>query len=87
MGSRTLSKAATRRAASKKAQVRLETARQKANAKRTDLIELERDLQDELISIQKEYDAIAASIESLEIGLEKNDIQVAEAKLVWVAVA
>ena len=86
MGSRTLSRAASRRAASKKAQARLTTARQKADAKRRDLIELERDLQDELISIQSEYDALAASIETLEIGLEKNDIRVAEAKLVWVPV-
>jgi hypothetical protein len=39
-----------------------------------------------LISIQSEYDALAASIETLEIGLEKNDIRVAEAKLVWVPV-
>ena len=87
VGSRTLNRAASRRAASKKAQVRLGTARQKAGAKRKDLIELERDLQDELISIQEEYDAKAAAIETLEVGLEKNDIRVADAKLVWVAVA
>jgi hypothetical protein len=87
MGSRTLSRAASRRAASKKAAVRLATARQKADAKRRDLIDLERELQDELISIQKEHDALAAAIEALEIGLEKNDIRVAEAKLVWVPVS
>ena len=87
VSSRTLGQAASRRAASRKARVRLETARQKADAKRKDLIELERDLQDELISIQEEYDALAASIEPLEIGLEKTDIRVAEAKLVWVPVA
>jgi hypothetical protein len=87
VGSRTLSKAATRRAASKKAQVRLATAKGKANAKRRDLVELERDLEKELISINKEYDTRAAAIENLEIGLEKNDIRVAEAKLVWVPVA
>ena len=86
VGSRTLSRAASRRAASKKAQARLATARQKADAKRRDLIELEGELQDELISIQSEYDALAASIETLEIGLEKNDIRVAEARLVWVPV-
>ena len=40
-----------------------------------------------MISINKEYDALAADIETLEIGLEKNDIRVAEAKLVWVPVA
>jgi hypothetical protein len=87
VSSRTLGRAASRRAASKKAQARLATAKQKADAKRKDLIELERDLQDELISIQEEYDALAASIEPLEIGLEKTDIRVAEAKLVWVPVA
>jgi hypothetical protein len=87
VSSRTLNRAASRRAASKKAQVRLATAKQKADAKRRDLIELEQDLQDELISIQKEHDALAAAIEPLKIGLEKNDIRVAEAKLVWVPVA
>jgi hypothetical protein len=87
VSSRTLGRAASRRAASNKAQARLATAKQKADAKRNDLIELERDLQDELISIQEEYDALAASIEPLEIGLEKTDIRVAEAKLVWVPVA
>ncbi len=87
VSSRTLNRAASRRAASKKAQVRLATARQKADAKRKDLIELERDLQDELVSIQQEHDELAAAIETLEIGLEKNDIRVAEAKLVWVPVA
>ena len=87
MSSRTLSKAASRRAASKKAQARLATAKQKADAKRRALIELERDLQDELISIQQDYDALAAAIEPLEIGLEKTDIRVADAKLVWVPVA
>ena len=87
LSSRTLGRAASRRAASKKAQARLATARQKADAKRRDLIELERDLENELISIQREYDALAASIETLQIGLEKTDIQVAEIKLVWVPVA
>jgi len=86
VSSSTLGRAASRRAASKKAQARLTTARQKADDKRQDLIELERDLQDELISIQEEYDALAAAIEPLEIGLEKTDIRVAEAKLVWIPV-
>ncbi|MDJ0918083.1 MAG: ATP-binding protein [Woeseiaceae bacterium] len=87
MSSRTLSQAATRRAASKKAKLRLATAKQKADAKRQDLIDLERDLEDELINIQNEFDALAENIEPLQIGLEKTDIRVAEAKLVWVPVA
>jgi small-conductance mechanosensitive channel len=86
VGSSTLNKAASRRAASKKAQARLKTARDKASAKQRDLLELEQELQGELIDIEKEYDAMADSVETLEIGLEKSDIRVAEAKLLWVPV-
>ena len=86
VGSSTLNKAASRRAASKKAQARLKVARDKASAKQRDLLELEQELQGELINIQAEYDAMAESIETLEIGLEKSDIRVAEAKLLWVPV-
>jgi hypothetical protein len=87
LGSTTLSKAASRRAASKKAKARVETAEVKLNAKQQDLVELEQELEDAMISIQEEYDAMAASMDTLEIGLEKTDIRVAEAKLVWVPVA
>ena len=87
MGSTTFSKAGTRRAASKKAKIRLVTAEGKLSAKQQDLVELESTLEDALIAIQEEHDAMAASMESLEIGLEKTDIRVAEAKLVWVPVA
>lgn len=86
VGSSTLNKAASRRAASKKAQARLKTARDKASAKQRDLLELEQELQGELIDIEKEYDAMADCVETLEIGLEKSDIRVAEAKLLWVPV-
>ena len=44
-------------------------------------------LQDEIISIQQEHDALATSIESVAIGLVKNGIGVAETKLVWIPVA
>jgi hypothetical protein len=87
VGSRTLNKAASRRAASKKAQARVQVAREKASTKQRDLLELEQELQAELISIQNEHNAMADSIETLEIGLEKSDIRVAEAKLLWVPVS
>ncbi len=87
MGSTTLSKAAARRAASKKAKIRLVTAEDKLDAKQQDLVELEQELEDALISIQEEHDAMAAEVETFEIGLEKMDIRVAEVKLVWVPVA
>jgi len=87
LGSTTLSKAASRRAASKKAKARLETAEEKLSARQQDLVELEQELEDALISIQEKHDAMAAAMDTLQIGLEKTDIRVAEAKLVWVPVA
>jgi hypothetical protein len=85
--STTLSKAASRRTASRTAKARLATAEQKLNTRQQDLVELEQELEDALINIQDEHDAMAAELETLEIGLEKTDIRVAEAKLVWVPVA
>ncbi len=87
LGSTTLSKAATRRAASRKAKARLKAQEQKLTDKQQDLVDLEQDLEDALINIQEEHDAMAENTETLEIGLEKTDIRVAEAKLVWVPVA
>lgn len=87
LGSTTLSKASTRRTASRKARARLASAEQKLSAKEQDLVELEDDLEDALISIQEEHDAMAAVTETIAIGLEKTDIRVAEAKLVWIPVA
>ena len=87
LNSSTLSKAASRRTASKKAKARVETAEVKLNAKQQDLVELEQELEDALISIQEQHDAMAAARDTLQIGLEKTDIRVAEAKLVWVPVA
>ena len=48
---------------------------------------VEQDLEDALINIQEEHDALVENTEEMEIGLEKTDIRVAEAKLVWVPVA
>ncbi|NNE05689.1 MAG: hypothetical protein HKN15_08215, partial [Xanthomonadales bacterium] len=87
VGSTTLSKAGTRRAASRKAKARLKTAEDKLSDKQQELADLETELQQELESIQQEHEAMTESLDSLEIGLEKNDIRVAEAKLVWVPVA
>lgn len=86
-GTATLSKAASRRSASKKAKSRLVTAADKLSDKQQDLVDLEDELEDALISIQNEHDAMAAQMETLEIGLEKTDIRVADVKLVWVPVA
>ena len=87
LGSTTLSKAGTRRTATRKAQTRLQTAEEKLSDKQQDLVALEGELEEALINIKDEHDAMAANIETLKIGLEKTDIRVAEVKLVWVPVA
>jgi len=87
VGSRALSGAASRRSASRKARVRLEAAEEKLSARQQDLVELEHELEEALLAIQNEHDALAATIESLTIGLERTDIRIAEAKLVWIPVA
>ena len=86
-GSSTLNKAATRRNASRRAKARLETAQQKLDTKQQDLVELEEELEDALVSIADQHDAMVDDRETLDIGLEKTDIRVAEARLVWVPVA
>ena len=86
VGSTTLSKATTRRAASRKAKIRLQTAEEKLDDKQQELADLETELEDALSEIREEHDAMAANLEPLRIGLEKTDVQVAEAKLVWVPV-
>jgi flagellar motility protein MotE (MotC chaperone) len=86
-GSSTINKAASRRTASRKAKARLETAQQKLDAKLQDLIALEQELEDALVTISDQHDAMVDNRETLDIGLEKTDIRVAEARLVWVPVA
>ena len=85
-GSSTINKAASRRTASRKAKARLETAQQKLDVKQQELVELEEELEDALVAIADEHDAMVDDREVLEIGLEKTDIRVAEARLVWVPV-
>ncbi|MEE4217492.1 MAG: DUF87 domain-containing protein [Xanthomonadales bacterium] len=86
-GSSSISKAASRRTASRKAKARLETAQEKLDAKQQDLVDLEEELEDALVAITDEHDAMVEDREVLEIGLEKTDIRVAAARLVWVPVA
>lgn len=81
--------AAVRRAASRRSQTQrtaadLESAFSRLEQEKRDLIELEADLADEIEVLAEEWDAKADSIESVEIGLERDDIQVTELKLVWV---
>ena len=82
-----LSKAASRRASTQKAQARARSAAAKLNQKQQGLVDLEDKLAEELQAIGDRHDAMSQDIEPMEIGLEKTDIRVAETKLVWVPVS
>jgi hypothetical protein len=82
-----LGKAASRRAATQKAQTRADTAASKLDAEQQKLAELEDELSIELAEIAREHKGFIDSIETVSIPLEKVDIRVADTKLVWVPIA
>jgi len=80
-----------RRSASKgrmkaKAEERLRTAENRYDKLLQDRDELELELSEDLIEIQAEWLEKALEIESLTIGLEKNDISIDDVALVWIPV-
>lgn len=79
-----LGRAASRRAATTKAQARVDSAADRMSDKHQELIELEEQLADEIAEISDRHADMAGQIETLEVGLEKADIQVADLKLVWI---
>ncbi len=81
-----LGKAASRRAATRKAQTRADAAADKLTNKQTELADLEDELAQAMTEIIDEYAGMVDEIETVEIGLEKTDIRVADIKLVWVPV-
>lgn len=81
-----LGKAASRRAATRTAEARADAAAEKLSAKQMDLAGLEDELADEIVEITDEHAEMVDAVETLEIGLEKTDVRVADVKLVWVPV-
>jgi len=79
-----LGRAADRRAATAKARARVDAAFDRLTEKQQALVELEDELADEISSITERYAAMADEIDTIEVGLEKADIQVADLKLVWI---
>ena len=79
-----LGRAASRRSATRNAQVKANAAGDRVENKEAALIELEDELADEIAEISERFAAMVHSIEPLDVGLEKTDIRVAELKLVWV---
>ena len=90
LGSRSrsaVSRAATRRSQTKRTEARLDTAEDAVTAKIEALNDLEADLAHDILEIDAEFDDKAASIDEVEIPLEKVDVKVTDLKLVWVPVA
>ncbi len=78
-----LGRAAGRRRQTRVTEGRLETAREKIEDKAAELEELESDLADEIATITDKWDAAAATIEAVEIPLERTDVKVDSLLLVW----
>jgi hypothetical protein len=66
-----------------RAQARARSATEKADETRDDLAELEQELADDVVQIADRWAEVAAEIETVPIGLEAADVQVVDARLVW----
>ncbi|MBT8215551.1 MAG: DUF87 domain-containing protein [Acidimicrobiia bacterium] len=82
--SRSLSGASRRRSQTQRTEQRLRTARAKVEDKVDAVAELEQDLVLEIEEINDNWEDAAGEIDTIEVGLEKNDISVDEVALVWV---
>jgi hypothetical protein len=80
---RSVTGSARSRSARRSKEARLDTATAKAQDKYAELNDLEAELTEELQGINDKWEEKAAGIEPLEVGLEKNDIQVVETALLW----
>jgi hypothetical protein len=77
---------ASRRSQTQKAKTRAETEGRRLATKQEDLVELEDELADEISTITTGQATLADQVEKVQIGLEKDDVGVAELRLVWVPV-
>jgi hypothetical protein len=75
---------ASRRAQTQKAQLRLQTAEAKQADTYQRLIDLEDDLQDAILEETREWSDLADDVESIEIGLEQDDVDVVSLRVVWI---
>ena len=83
--SRRLSGFANRRAQTRRAQQRLETAEGKLADRTLELDELEDQLGEEIQALTQAWEEAARDMEPMEIGLEKSDIHVDDVVLFWAA--
>ena len=83
---RSVTGSARNRSATRSKEARLRTAQAKADDKYAELAELETELVEELEEINDRWEERGESIEPVEVGLEKSDIQIVETSLVWLPV-
>jgi len=82
-----LNRMASRRSQTSRTKQRLETAENRVVEKVDALENIELSLADSLIEIDERWQERATDIESVDIGLEKTDIQIQQTALVWVPVS
>ncbi|GMQ92755.1 MAG: DUF87 domain-containing protein [Acidimicrobiia bacterium] len=66
------------------AENRLRKAGDKIEAKRRQIEDLNADLEDEVRAIRQKWDVAAAEVDEIEIGLEAEDIEVTDVRVVWI---
>lgn len=84
--STTLSKAASRRTATRNAEARAGAAAQALEDKTAALADLEYELEDEFAAITARFENVAANVETVEVGLEADDVRIATVRAVWIPI-
>ncbi len=84
---RALSRASRRRSETRRSESQLRSVEDKLDQKLAAIQEMEQDLYDEVAEISDDWEEKAADIETIEVGLEKQDITVAGLVVVWLPVA
>ena len=79
-----LSGMASRRSMTRRTEERLRTATERQDEQEAKIQDMEDELADELQTLVDEWEARAEALETVEIGLEKNDVAVEEVALLWI---
>ena len=85
-GTAGLKRMARRRSEVEKTEARLGDAEATIAARAQDIAEIEADLAADVEEVTAKWDAVAAAIEPLEIGLERTDVRVLDLRLAWLPV-
>lgn len=81
-----MSTAASKRSMTRRAEQRVASAEQRVSKEETDVERLEDDMAEAIAEIAERWEAKAAQVETIEIGLEKTDIHVEPPVLVWIPI-